>query len=136
MPRLSCLILLVLVGCSRQPAVEAPTHDLIVRGGTILDGSGSEGYVGDVVVDGDTARLVDRLDPKSETNITLVREDGVWKVTSSGLVAQFGEEVATQRIEMLKHRAEIVSGVAAEVAADKYDSIDAVGNGLRDALRR
>jgi N-acyl-D-amino-acid deacylase len=31
----------------------AAEHDLVVRGGTILDGSGAEGYVGDVVVDGD-----------------------------------------------------------------------------------
>ena len=53
MKRLSCLILALLAGCAKQPAVESPTHDLLVRGGTILDGSGSEGYVGDVVVDGD-----------------------------------------------------------------------------------
>jgi len=53
MPRLTCLILILLAGCAKQqPAVEA-THELIVRGGTILDGSGGEGYVGDVVVDGE-----------------------------------------------------------------------------------
>ena len=51
--RLTFLVLIVLAGCAKQPAVEAPSHDLIVRGGTILDGSGGEGYVGDVVVDGD-----------------------------------------------------------------------------------
>jgi hypothetical protein len=37
---------------------------------------------------------------------------------------------------MLTHRAQIVSGVAEEVKADKYENIEAVGNGLRDALRR
>lgn len=31
----------------------AAEHDLVVRGGTILDGTGAAGYVGDVVVDGD-----------------------------------------------------------------------------------
>ena len=90
----------------------------------------------DVVVEGETAKLVDRLDPKTETNITLVREAGVWRVASSGLVAQFGEEAATQRVEMLKHRAQIVSGVAQEVSAGKFENIEAVGTGLRDALRR
>lgn len=90
----------------------------------------------DVVVQGDTARLVDRRDPTTETHIKLVRENGVWKVVSSGLVAQFGTEAAQQRVQMLTVRAQIVSAVAEEVAAEKYDSIDAVGEGLRDALRR
>ena len=51
--RLMLLVIVLLAGCTREPPAEAPRHDLIVRGGTILDGSGSEGYVGDVVVDGD-----------------------------------------------------------------------------------
>jgi N-acyl-D-amino-acid deacylase len=44
-----CLLLLTVCAI---PAFAAE-HDLVVRGGTILDGSGAEGYVGDVVVDGD-----------------------------------------------------------------------------------
>ncbi|MBC8107900.1 MAG: sigma-70 family RNA polymerase sigma factor [Anaerolineae bacterium] len=90
----------------------------------------------DVAVQGETAKLVDRKDPNTETNVKLVRENGVWKVASTGLAAQFGNEVTTQRVEMLTARAEIVSTVAAEVSADKYENIEAVGNGLRDALRR
>jgi hypothetical protein len=68
--------------------------------------------------------------------VKLVREDGIWKVASTGLVAQFGKEQAAQRVEMLTHRAQIVSGVSEEVKADKYENIEGVGNGLRDALRR
>jgi hypothetical protein len=90
----------------------------------------------DAVIDGDTAKLVDRRDPNIETNVKLVRENGVWKVASTGLVAQFGTDAAAQRIQMLRTRAEIVDNVAAEVASDKYEDIEAVGNGLRDALRR
>jgi RNA polymerase sigma factor (sigma-70 family) len=90
----------------------------------------------DVVIEGDTAKLIDRQAGNADTNIKLVREGGVWKVVSTGLAAQFGNEQATQRIQMLKERAEIVSTVAAEVAADKYENIEAVGNGLREALRR
>jgi hypothetical protein len=90
----------------------------------------------DVVMEGDTAKLVDRRDPKAETNIKLVREDGVWKVTSTGLVAHFGDEAVQQRLEMLKHRSPILQDVAAEVVAGKYENIEAVGNGLREALRR
>jgi N-acyl-D-amino-acid deacylase len=50
--RVACLILVLLAGCAKHPPPET-SHDLVVRGGTILDGSGSEGYIGDVVVDGD-----------------------------------------------------------------------------------
>jgi hypothetical protein len=41
-----------------------------------------------------------------------------------------------QRLEMLRARADILLEVAGEVAADKYENIDAVGEGLREALRR
>jgi RNA polymerase sigma factor (sigma-70 family) len=90
----------------------------------------------DAVVQGETATLVDRRDPTTETNVKLVREDGVWKVASTGLVAHFGIERITQRLEMLRARAEILIEVAADVAADKYENIEAVGEGLREALRR
>ena len=90
----------------------------------------------DVVVQGETATLVDRRDPKVETHIKLVREGGVWKVTSTGLASQFGTEATQQRVEMLTARAQIIDGVAGEVTEGKYENIDAVGNGLREALRR
>jgi hypothetical protein len=37
---------------------------------------------------------------------------------------------------MLGERAEILAAVAADVAADKFENIDGVGEGLREALRR
>src|SRR4051794_8276145 len=39
-------------------AAAAPSHDLIVRGGTIYDGSGAKPFVGDVAVDGDRISYV------------------------------------------------------------------------------
>ena len=47
-----------LVLCSCQPPVE---HDLILRGGTIYDGSGSPGVVGDIAIDGDAIVAVGDL---------------------------------------------------------------------------
>jgi N-acyl-D-amino-acid deacylase len=39
-------------------AMAAPEHDLIIRGGTIYDGSGGKPFVGDVTVDGDRISYV------------------------------------------------------------------------------
>jgi N-acyl-D-amino-acid deacylase len=36
------------------PAPSGPVHDLVLRGGTIYDGSGAPPFVGDVCIDGDT----------------------------------------------------------------------------------
>jgi hypothetical protein len=89
----------------------------------------------DVVVQGDTAKLVDRQDPKAETNIKLVREDGVWKVASTGLTAQWGKELVDQRVGMIRDRTMIVGGLAEDVAANKYDSLEAVKTALAEAFR-
>ena len=80
--RLTCLFLVLLAGCAKQPTVEAPTHDLVVRGGTILDGSGSEGYVGDVVVDGD--RIVYVGKSRGDTAKTVI--DATGKAVTPGFI--------------------------------------------------
>lgn len=51
------LISLFLVACA-TPAVE---HDVILRGGTIVDGSGDAPFVGDVAIDGDRVAAVGDL---------------------------------------------------------------------------
>jgi N-acyl-D-amino-acid deacylase len=40
------------------PAVSATRHDVVIRGGTIYDGSGGKPYAGDVVIDGDRITYV------------------------------------------------------------------------------
>ncbi len=80
--RLACVIVVLLAGCATQTPVEAPQHDLIVRGGTILDGSGSEGYTGDVVVDGDRILYVGRT--RGDTAKTVI--DATGKAVAPGFI--------------------------------------------------
>ncbi|SFR50515.1 N-acyl-D-aspartate/D-glutamate deacylase [Robiginitalea myxolifaciens] len=66
-PKSSCtaLLILLLAGCS-QPE----SFDTIIRGGTILDGSGSAGYSADLGIRGDTiAAIGDLSAAKASTNI-------------------------------------------------------------------
>ncbi len=53
--RLSTLAAAALVLCPLLSACTPPaSHDLILRGGNIYDGSGSDPFVGDIAIDGDT----------------------------------------------------------------------------------
>lgn len=86
---MTAVAMLLLVGCSRgggQPAppvdagkVDSPVqttpaaYDLVIRGGTIVDGSGAPGQVGDVAVSGDKIVAVGKLGPytaKQEVDAT------------------------------------------------------------------
>ena len=66
---------LLLIGCA-----DSPQFDLILRGGTIVDGSGAPSYVGDVAVNGD--RIVTIGD--------LSNANGIEEVDVSGLVVAPG----------------------------------------------
>src|SRR4030095_3871815 len=48
----SCLFFTVIIGCGRIAAAYAP-FDIIIKGGTLYDGSGGDGRVADVAIRGD-----------------------------------------------------------------------------------
>src|SRR5262245_48575022 len=54
--RLMLMATVLLAGCTR-----APSYDVVIRGGTILDGSGGTPYVGDVAIRGDSIVAVGRI---------------------------------------------------------------------------
>src|SRR5256886_1158452 len=49
---LSSLFSTVIIGCGRIASADAP-FDIIIKGGTVYDGTGGEGHVGDVAIRGD-----------------------------------------------------------------------------------
>ncbi len=46
-----------------------PAHEIVLRGGTIHDGSAGEPFAGDVAIDGDTIAAVGRVDGRGATEI-------------------------------------------------------------------
>ena len=59
--RLSFLFALGALAACSTPPDETATYDVILRGGTIYDGSGEPGYVGDVAIEGDAIAAVGDL---------------------------------------------------------------------------
>lgn len=55
---------------SASAAAQAPAYDLIIRGGTIYDGSGKAPFVGDVAIRGDRIVAVGKVDGPSKTEVS------------------------------------------------------------------
>ena len=108
--RLTCLLVVLLAGCATQPPVEATRHDLIVRGGTILDGSGSEGYVGDVVVDGDRIVYVGKT--RGDTANSVI--DATGKAVSPGFINMLSWAVESLIVDG-RSQSDLRQGVTLEV---------------------
>src|SRR5690348_5886680 len=65
---LAPLLLLVAAGADAQQAT--PTYDVVIRGGTIYDGSGGAPYTGDVAIEGDRIAAVEpRIDARGEREV-------------------------------------------------------------------
>ena len=72
--RRSAVLAILFVAGACAPAGDAPdsaTYDVIVRGGTILDGTGAAGFEGDVAIDGDRIVAVGDLSAATATEVVM-----------------------------------------------------------------
>ena len=49
---------LLITGCAQKKEVSAPAYDVVIRGGTVYDGSGGKPFVGDVAIKSDRVAYV------------------------------------------------------------------------------
>ena len=59
--RIRALSLAIIVCCSLAACMSPTSYDVVLRGGTIYDGSGEEPYIGDVAFDGDMIAAVGNI---------------------------------------------------------------------------
>ncbi len=62
------ITLMLLAGCATPaalPPVSMPTYDLVLRGGTVMDGSGAPARLADIAITGDKIALVGEVRPRA-----------------------------------------------------------------------
>ena len=102
-----CLFFVVAVGLS---ACASPDHDIIIRGGTVYDGSGMEPYVADVAIDADSISVVSMLpDATARTEI-----DATGKAVSPGFINMLSW-AAGRLVRDGRSMSDIMQGITVEV---------------------
>ncbi|WP_417455658.1 N-acyl-D-amino-acid deacylase family protein [Kordiimonas sp.] len=128
----AAVLLFFVAACSPEAEEQ---HDLIIRGGLIVDGSGAEGFVGDVVVDGDkiTAVTEGRSPAKAAREI-----DASGHVVSPGFINMLSWAPHTLLVDG-RGMSDLLQGVTLEVMGEgtsmgplndamKQDKIDQQGD--------
>jgi N-acyl-D-amino-acid deacylase len=100
--RIFVLFLIVLGACTSK-------YDVVIRGGTIYDGSGSPGYVGDIAIEADTIVAVGEIAGRGRTEI-----DATGMAVSPGFINMLSWAVESL-IEDGRSRGDIRQGVTLEV---------------------
>ncbi|HEX9406808.1 MAG TPA: D-aminoacylase, partial [Thermoanaerobaculia bacterium] len=60
-------LLALLTACATTPPQPAPTYDIVIRNGSIYDGSGADAVHGDVAVRGDRIAAVGNVTGRGKT---------------------------------------------------------------------
>ena len=75
---------LTVLGCTVACA-PADDHDIVIRDGTIMDGSGTKGIVGDVAIDDDKITLVGMVNGRGKIEINATLK--TLRVSAEGTIA-------------------------------------------------
>ncbi len=116
-------IFLLLISCS-----SAPQHDLVIRNATIIDGSGSERYEGDVAIIGDKISKVGTITDKGEKEV-----DAQGKILSPGFVNMLSWATESLLVDG-RGMSDIMQGVTLEVMGEGWSMGPLTGKMKEEAL--
>ncbi|GJM30457.1 MAG: aminoacylase [Cyclobacteriaceae bacterium] len=103
---------LFVLSCSKQDSL--PDYDLIIRNGTIIDGSGAPGFIGDMAVNGDRIVEIGNISGQGKEEI-----DASELVVSPGFIDIHSHSEFTLLIDG-KAESKIRQGVTTEVVGETY----------------
>jgi dihydroorotase/N-acyl-D-amino-acid deacylase len=113
MEKLSIMLLLVLSACLRPADGGAGDYDVILRGGSIVDGSGNPRYAGDVAISGDRIAAVGYLG--SATARETIDVSGL--VVAPGFIDMLGQSETNVLIDN-RALSKITQGITTEVTGE------------------
>lgn len=108
---------LIMAGCVPPPPAGGPgspaVHDLLIRGGRVVDGTGSPWYRGDVAIDGDRISAVGLM-PRAQARDTI---DATGLIVAPGFIDMLGH---SERSILADGRAisKITQGITSEVTGE------------------
>jgi len=126
--RLAALAVLAFLSACSKP--EPTTYDLILRGGTIVDGTGAAAYVGDVAVIGDAIAAVGDLDDAVGTTAEI---DVAGLVVAPGFTNMLSWATESL-IEDGRSQSDIRQGVTLEVFGEGH-SMGPLNDAMKETMR-
>jgi N-acyl-D-amino-acid deacylase len=126
--RLAALAIFVLLAACSKP--EPTTYDLILRGGTIVDGTGAAAYVGDVAVIGDAIAAVGDLGDAVGTTAEI---DVAGLVVAPGFTNMLSWATESL-IEDGRSQSDIRQGVTLEVFGEGH-SMGPLNDAMKETMR-
>lgn len=82
--RCACLIAVAMLACGPASPVDDYTYDVLITGGTVVDGSGAPGYTADIAIVGDRIVRIDSAGIDAAEAATVLAADG--HVVSPGFI--------------------------------------------------
>src|ERR1700720_738363 len=129
MRKLLCYLFFIIIGCGRIAAADA-SFDVIIKGGTLYDGTGGEGHVADVAIRGD--RIVRVGDFASAVAKMVVDATGL--VVAPGFINMLSWSTESL-IQDGRSQSEIRQGVTTEIMGEG-ESMGPVNDRVREHLLR
>ncbi|MBW7995962.1 MAG: D-aminoacylase [Candidatus Glassbacteria bacterium] len=123
-------LLTALTACLALACSSPPRYDIIIRGGTIYDGSGAPGYTGDLAVVDDTIAAVGQLPEGATAGLEI---DAAGKAVSPGFV-NLMSWANESLIEDGRSKSDIMQGVTLEVTGEG-ESMGPLTEGMKHEMK-
>src|SRR5438270_7524909 len=111
------LLLLILVLCSisvfAQPAQEAPTFDIVIQNGRIIDGTGNPWYVGDIGIANDRIVAIGKLHAGISKRVI----DARGLVVATGFIDMLGQSETALLIDN-RSLSKLAQGITTEITGE------------------
>ena len=111
--RILCILLLIVPSAFAQPVQEAPTFDIVIQNGRIIDGTGNPWYVGDIGIAHDHIVAIGKLNPGLARRVIDARGMAV----APGFIDMLGQSETALLIDN-RSLSKLAQGITTEITGE------------------